>query len=69
MVAVLAVGEVVFAEVRAAHDDFVVDAVEFHVLEAPAFVDAFGDVFFTDTGEVGCVVHAYLDSFCAEFCD
>lgn len=49
MVAVLAVGEVVFAEVGAAHDDFVVDAVEFHVLEAPAFVDAFGYVFFTET--------------------
>lgn len=46
MVSVLPVGEVVFAEVCAAHDDFVVDAVQLHVLQAPALIDTLGDVFF-----------------------
>lgn len=43
MVSVLAVGEVVFAEIGAGNDDFVVDAVELHVLKAPSFIDPFGN--------------------------
>ena len=50
MVSVLPVGKVVFAEVCAAHDDFVVDAIELHVLEAPSLVDALGDILFAQSG-------------------
>jgi hypothetical protein len=69
VVTILAVGEVVAGEVGAGHDDLVVDAVELHVLETPAFVDAFGNVFLAQACEVGRVVHTDFDALGSELGD
>lgn len=50
MVSILAICEIIVRQIRARENDFVVCAVEFHVLESPAFVDAVGDVFFAKAG-------------------
>ena len=43
MVAVLAVNKVVTREVRTRENYFVVYAIELYMLQAPTFIDAFGD--------------------------
>lgn len=58
VIAVLAVGEIIIGEICAGEDEFIVGAVELHVLQTPAFVDAPGDQFFPQPGQVRCVVHA-----------
>ena len=69
MISILAVGEVVRTQIRTRHDDFVVDAVELHVLQAPALIDSLRYVFLAEAGQVRRVVHAHLDSLWAELAD
>lgn len=62
MIPVLTVGEVVIGQVGAGHAEFVVDAIQLHVLEAPAFIDTIWDEFLSETSQVRSVVHAYLNA-------
>ena len=50
MVSILAIGEVIATEVCATHDDFVINAVELHVLQPPAFIDALGNKLLAESG-------------------
>lgn len=67
MVSILTVGEVVAREIGAGHDDLIVNAVQLHVLEAPAFVDTSGYEFLAQASEVGSVIHAHFYSFRPKF--
>ena len=61
MVSILTVGKVVCTEVRATHDNLVINAIEFHMLQTPAFIDALGNKPLAKAGQIGCVKHANLD--------
>ena len=51
------------------HDQFIVDAIQLHMLQAPSFVDALRNIPFTPPGKVGSVEHADLDAVRAELGD
>lgn len=66
VVPVLSVCEVVVAQVRAGDDDLVVDAVQLHVLQPPALIEAFGDNLLPEPTEVRRVVHTNVNAVCAK---
>lgn len=66
MIPVLSVREVIVAQVRAGDDNLVVDAVQLHVLQSPALVEALGDDLLPEPTEVRCVVHADVNAVCAK---
>lgn len=61
MVSILTVGKVVCTEVCATHDNLVINAIEFHMLQPPAFIDALGNKSLAKAGQIGRVKHANLD--------
>lgn len=66
MVPVLAVCEVIVAQVRAGDDDLVIDSVQLHVLQSPTLVETLGDDLLPQSAEVRCVIHADVDAVCAK---
>ena len=58
MVAILPIGEVVVGQVRARHDDLVIDGIQLHMVQAPSFVDSLRQDRFLDTGQVRGVEYA-----------
>ena len=62
VISILAVCKIVAREICTTEDDLVVKTVEFDVLETPAFVDAFGNEHFSETGQIGRMVHTHLNS-------
>jgi len=62
MITVLAVREIIMAQIRTTYHDFIIEAVKLHMLQAPSFVDAAGNETRFQTCEIGRVEHADLDA-------
>lgn len=62
VVAILPVCKVVVREIRSGEDQCIVNPVQLDMLQAPTFVDAFRYQGFAQSGQIGRVVHADLDS-------
>ena len=61
VVAILTIGKVVIRKICARENHFIIGAIQLHVLQSPALVDALRDIFLAETGEIRRVVHADLN--------
>ena len=58
MVAILPICEIVVRQIRARHNDLVVDSIQLHVLQSPPFIDPLRENGLASSSEVGRMIHA-----------
>ena len=63
VVSILTIRKIVVGEVRPGQVDLIIDAVQLHMLEPPAFIDALGDEDLTESYDIWSVIHANFASF------